>query len=319
MKNELDLYAGPGIPWKKAVALGTVLVLMAVVVGYRWMTVVTPVSRAHALSEFHSERAREEPAEPRRARKGRGQATKARGAGDGRHADKTARGNGPARPVTTATGATDAKSEAAARPARQKETGSTLPQEGVYSWDTDGYERAGGVRRSFPEESQRIITRDGRRGWTQHHYFSEERESWTQFRALEEGAAIAYQRNKVTFGPVTEDSTVTFSPPMLVGPRSLRVGQTWKGSWSGETYGNYEGRTFEHRHLNIGSERVEAWGVEVLMHMRGEIRGEIRARVWIAPKHGMTVKEAFVQDIEGDFGTYHAEWTMILKSLRPRR
>ncbi|MGH2746970.1 MAG: hypothetical protein ACRDKB_03470 [Actinomycetota bacterium] len=319
MNDELDLYAGPGISWKKAVAFGTVLVLVAGVVGYRWVTVVTPVTPARALDVFHEEQGQKhEAAEAGRVKKGRGQKKPARRAGHG--PNPAPRGDASERPIAVgAGGAGKEGSGPDARPARQRERASILPEEGVYSWDTDGYERAGGVRRSFPEESQRIITRDGKKGWKQHHYFSEERESWTRFRATDQGAAISSQRNKVVFGPVTEDSTVTFSPPMLVGPRSLRVGQTWKGSWSGDTYGNYDGRTFEHRHVNIGGERVETWGVEVLMHMRGEIRGEVRARVWIAPEHGMTVKEDFVQDIEGDFGTYHAEWNMTLKSLEPRR
>lgn len=319
MNQQLDLYAGPGIPWKKAVAVGTALVLMGGVVGYRWMTVVTPVTPARALDVFHEEQAREgEAVEDRRVKKDRAQKKPARRAGRG--PNPPPRGD-PAEPSIVVGAATAGKAESrrGARPARQRERASTLPKEGVYSWDTDGYERAGGVRRSFPKESQRIITRDGQKGWTQHHYFSEERESWTRFRATDRGAAISSQRNKVVFGPVTEDSTVTFSPPMLVGPRSLRVGQEWEGTWSGDTYGNYEGRTFEHRHLNIGGERVEAWGVEILMDMRGEIRGQIQARVWIAPDHGMTVKEAFVQDIEGDFGNYHAEWDMTLKSLEPQR
>lgn len=319
MDDELDLYAGPGIPWRKVIAFGVALVLMATIVGYRWMTVVTPVSRERALSLFHEEQGRERaPAEPRRAQGNRARRPAARSDLEnpraGARRDVSHRST--ARAAVTGS---NAESRSTSRTKLQEGTTSTLPEEGVYSWDTDGYERAGGVRRSFPEESQRIITRDGQKGWMQHHYFSEERESWTRFRVTDQGAAISSQRNKVVFGPVTEDSTVTFSPPMLVGPKSLRVGQTWKGSWSGDTFGNYEGRTFEHRHLNIGGERVEAWGVEVLMHMRGEIRGEVLARVWIAPEHGMTVKEEFVQDIEGDFGTYHAEWNMTLKSLEPQR
>jgi hypothetical protein len=72
MDDELDLYAGPGIPWRKVIAFGVALVLMATVVGYRWMTVVTPVSRERALSLFHEEQGRERaPAEPRRAQRNR--------------------------------------------------------------------------------------------------------------------------------------------------------------------------------------------------------------------------------------------------------
>jgi hypothetical protein len=55
------------------------------------------------------------------------------------------------------------------------------------------------------------------------------------------------------------------------------------------------------------------------MDMQGEISGHVLARVWVAPKYGMTVKEHYVQDVEASVGSYHGEWTMTLKSVEPQR
>jgi len=317
MKGELDLYAGPGIPWRKAVALASAFALVMGVAGYKWMTTSTPVSSDQAVDIFRAEKGHKAPSDTRTepARRKKGSPVTRRQADSTRSAAKTASQPSAAAAATTQTRAGDGTSSSS----QSDGTVRTLPEDGVYSWATDGYEQAAGARRSLPKEMQRIITLDGKHGWTQHDYFSEQREAWTEFRVLKAGVSIASQRNKVTFGPVTNDETITFAPPMLVGPTNLEVGQRWEGSWKGDTYGTYTGRTFEHRFLEIGQKRVEVWAVEVLMEMKGEVRGEVQARVWIAPEYGMTVKEHFVQDVEADVGTYHAEWTTKLKSVRPRR
>jgi hypothetical protein len=53
--------------------------------------------------------------------------------------------------------------------------------------------------------------------------------------------------------------------------------------------------------------------------MKREARGAVEARVGIAPEHAMRVKEEFVRRMRDRRGTYQAEWTMTLKSLRPQR
>jgi hypothetical protein len=194
----------------------------------------------------------------------------------------------------------------------------TTPEEGVYSWDTEGWEEASGIRRDFPRESQRIITASNGSSWKQHHYFSEEREIWSDFVISKKGAHMAKQRNRAKFGPVTNDSTITFSPPMLVGLAYPEMGQTWSGRWQGRTSGTYQARIFDHGQMTVGGKSVEVWGYEFRMNLRGELDGTVHARVMYAPEHALTVQEHYTQDIQSERGRYRAEWTMTLRSTTPQ-
>ena len=330
--DELDLYASNlDFSWKKAIAIAAAFALMAGLVGYRWMTTGTPVSREDAVAMFQAEQERSAARDRRDAGAGEGRRGRTERNGDGSEAKRTATrrtptgGNGSAnagRVSASGAGAEGAAEQDQSEPraaTRQRPEARRLPREGVYSWATRGFESAGGTRRSFPSESQRIVTLDGDRGWSTHHYFSEQREIWSRFVIADDAAHMAYQRNKVVFGPVTNDSSITFSPPMLVGPIPERVGESWHGSWEGKTYGDYEGRIFEHGRMNVGGESVEVWGIELDIRLRGEQSGRVQAKVWLAPEHTLTVREEYVQDVKADVGNYHAEWSMTLKSLQPAR
>lgn len=331
MGDDLDLYGRGSTPrmrsttpraprnWKRTVSVGLVTTLVMGFAGYRWMTTTTPVSQDKAVELFRSETAdsAEEPVSGANA-SGSRQIDSKRASKPGRKNARPAAASAPRQSKPVAAAGTRASSSSPSEGEGVVYVRDEPPEEGVYSWHTEGYEEAGGARRSMPEESQRIVTLHDR-GWKQHHYFSEQREIWTTFLSTDRGAAISYQRNKVVFGPITNDSFIDFAPPMLVGPRGLEVGQTWKGSWEGETYGNYEGRTFERVVLDIGGEQVEAFGIRVDIHLRGEQRGDVVAEVWVAPEYAMTVKEHFIQDVSAGVGNYHAEWTITLKSLEPRR
>ena len=309
--------------WKKVVAYGLVVLVVLGLAGYRWVTTATPMDRASAVELFRAETAERND-----------EAT-----GDGGSAARTKR-SGSKRPNSTdkrkgpdarrpgAAAAAAVGSQGGASPAQQKQTSAAkkdqgqnfgLPEEGVYSWATDGYEQVSGARRQFPDESQRIVTIEDHRSWLVHHYFSEEREIWTNFHWGERGAEVERQRNKVTFGPVTNDSTIDFQPPMLVGPRNLEVGYEWGGSWRGETYGEYSSKVFEHTTLDIGGERVEVWGFEYEIILRGKQEGRVTAKVWLAPEYSLTVKEYYKQDLRSSGAQYQAEWTMQLKSLHPEQ
>lgn len=335
--KELDLYASPGwresfglraLGWKGVLTLGTSLTIVVGAAGHGWMTTTAPVTVDQALEEFRQSSSHRPAAgtEERKqvAAKTRGQKEKSarkqrtpKQIGEGQ---QTAAKSAPVAAPPSGQAAqrqTAPRSQSAASTERGSQYERSAPREGVYSWATEGWESAGGARRNFPEESQRIVTIE-QGGWFQHHYFSDQREIWTRFRSSQEGAAIAMQRNKVTFGPVTEDSSIDFAPPMLVGPAELEVGQKWEGRWSGKTSGTYRGETFERVKLDIGGEQVEAFGIVVYMEMRGEIEGEVEARVWLSPKHAITVREYYKQRVKADVGDYRAEWTMTLKSLQPQ-
>lgn len=332
--QELDLYATPGwgesfdleaVGWKGVVGLALAVLLLGGVATYGWMTESDPVTVDQAVAEFRKTSGGSGKQSPASSLKRSKPAAESRSSKKEPARTGTGNGRGPSQIAVAAPAsnqpAQQARRSQQAAPARQRgegQYGRTAPREGVYTWDTEGWESAGGTRRELPEETHRIVNLNDN-GWQTHHYFSDQRENWTWFEVLEDGAAIAQQRNKVTFGPVTNDSTIDFAPPMLVGPRRLEVGQKWSGRWSGKTSGVYTGETFERVELNIGGEIVEAWGIHVHSEMTGEIEGEVDARVWLSPKYVLTVKEHYKQDVKADVGRYHSEWNMTLQSLEPRR
>ena len=336
-RDDLDLYASPGwresmslkaLGWKGVTTLGLSLTIVMGAAAHGWMTNSAPVTVDQALQEFRQSAARQQAPEAEGTKKAAD--TKKRGdkkqTSTKRERDQRAKpqeGRKPKIVAAAPTGQTQAptRNKGSSQPAGNEQTASEYrrsePREGVYTWATQGWESAGGARRNFPEESQRVVTIENG-GWYQHHYFSNQRETWTRFRVLEDGAGISMQRNKVTFGPVTQDSTIDFAPPMLVGPRDLEVGRKWSGRWSGKTTGTYTGEIFERVMIDIGGEQVETYGIAIDMQMRGEIEGEVHARVWLSPEYVMTVREHYKQRVKADVGDYNAEWTMTLKSLQPQ-
>ena len=334
MSEELDLY-GSGINWKKSIAIfATVSLIVGVLgfFGFRWMTTLTPVSRDQALQMFKEESSQakaeakasdekrkkapggDKAAEGKQEMKDSGSAGTGSGSGGG--------GSSPKKHTTTVAAGTESSNSQGHSTKAAKESGyeyPTTPEEGVYSWATDGWEEASGIRRQFPDESQRIITASNGESWKTHHYFSEEREIWSEFQIGKKGAYLASQRNRAKFGPVTNDSTIHFSPPMLVGLANPKVGATWNGSWKDKTSGSYSSRIFDHGTMTIGGETLEVWGYEVRMQMRGELNGTVYAKIMYAPEYALTVQEHYEQDIQTDRGRYQAQWDMTLKSTTPQR
>jgi hypothetical protein len=306
--------------WKRAVSITLVTMLFFGWAGYRWVTTSTPMDRASAVQLFRAER---EEAQTDRAPSDDGEAGREKTTlGASKHERSTKKGRVVAAPssgnASTTTQASRRDTTSSDRSRASSQETFDAPEEGVYSWDTDGYEQVSGARREFPKESQRIITLNGDGFWTVHHYFSEQREIWTHFHWGSQGAEIVEQRNKVTFGPVTNDSTIDFDPAMLVGPRDLKVGFEWDGSWKGDTYGDYASKVFEHTTLDIGGESVEVWGLEYVINLHGKQEGRVSAEVWLSTQEGITVQEHYVQDIKSNGADYHAEWKQKLQSMHPQ-
>ena len=331
-KEDLDLYASnidwqawKKFNWRKAIAI---LATTAVVVGalgffgYRWFTTSTPVSRDRALDMFEQESAAgEKAAGNSKANAPSTKDTKEKSASS-KSTDKSSGSGGDGSSPSTAAVAAGSESQSSSAGTQKQanpDYGRSTPEEGVYSWATDGWEEAAGIRREFPEESQRIITASDGDSWKQHHYFSEEREIWSVFVRTDQGAHVASQRNRAKFGPVTNDSTVHFDPPMLVGPSDLQVGATWNGKWDGKTYGSYSARISGHGEMNIGGKVVEFYEFDYRMELKGELDGTVIAKVRLAPKYALTVYEHYTQDLQSQRGRYRADWEMTVKSVVPQR
>lgn len=283
---------------------------------YRWVTTVTEVDQAQAIDLYRAERNAVAADEAGPEAEGKGPGRQRKMTGRPSSPDRlNASPSQPAKVDGSPKGESPDRQDRASAPSQERRP----PEEGVYSWATEGYEQVSGARRQFPEETQRIITLDDSGSWTQHHYFSEERQIWTVFEHGSAGIDITEQRNEVTFGPVTRRSQIDFSPPMLAAPDELRVGYEWAGEWSGDTYGDYSSRIFEHTTMDIGGETVEVWGMAYVINLRGEQKGQVNAKVWFAPGPRVTVKEHYTQDVESGGSQYHAEWMQTLKSLEPKQ
>lgn len=315
--------------WVKTIAGFSIPVLLTGALGYSYLTTATPVTANDALRLYRSARtASPDRAVDREPRHSRADASGARpGARPGTVASgrrPTSRrlprqGRGAAVVAAAARPRTPASESHSQRPDRDPVFTPGAPKEGVYSWETEGYESFNGSRRSFPRETQRIVTRTGRTSWTLHHYFSKERESWSQVSTDRHGYSISSQRNKVVFGPVTRETTVTFRPPMVTGPMPPRVGERWEGTWEGKTYGSYAAHYFEKTTIEVEGRKVEVWALELEMELHGETEGSVWAQVWVSPRHHLVVREHYRQDVTSGPGSYRAEWLMTVRSLAPRR
>jgi hypothetical protein len=194
-----------------------------------------------------------------------------------------------------------------------------IPPSGVYTYDTTGYEQAT-VSRSYPPQSQRIVdTTNGR--FDNHHIFSQEHEEWFSLRATSAGGVMLRRRIRVTFGPVTVDDTVVFDPPLLGVPIPYRLGQTWRGSWKGDTYGTYTGKTVDHRTIHVAGRSIEVWKEQLEVVAHGRLTGTVDTTLWWAPKLGLDVREDGTYDVRerGVPGTYHTQYTITLASTRPQQ
>lgn len=296
--------------------LALVVLASALVATRSALTRSAPVSRGEVLETYRRQAAAESSEASRTKRR---PSVSRRAPARPRAARRSSRpGPMAARSVSTAPIERRTVRTSPARSESGKQTEATRPEEGVYTWNIDGYEEAsGGMRRELPKRSHRMITHARANGWVEHHVFSEQREQWFELDRSDAGFSTSAVRNRVEFGPVEVDRTVVFTPPVRGARAPFRVNETWSGSWRGRTSGEYTARIFEHTTLLIGGERVEVWGSQVEMHMRGEVEGDVLTRSWIAPDLGLVVKQYQRMSAESGPGSYRSEWTGQLSSLDP--
>ena len=271
--------------------------------GFRWISDSTPVTAASALERYRAASSATPPAKAS-PRASASRATASATPKPSTSASRTTKSRRPSpSPVLSAKGGHSLKA----------------PEPGVYSWDTEGWEKVDDFpTREYPSESQRIVESSGR-SWTNHHIFSSEHEEWFPLAISETGVRCSYFRMKLKVGPVTEDQTIEFATPVRFSVFPQKVGQTWEGSWEGDTSGTYTGKTLEHSTQRIGSEDVETWAVEIKMQMEGEVSGTVDVRLWISPKYRFTTKEIYKLDHRSGGHRYRTESTITLQSVTPQR
>lgn len=300
----------------EATVAGLVVVTLGLAGGRTILLQSSPVSTVQALEAYRSTTDRNQSSPDHEARQGRFEQPRRMRKADPEVVEISQVGASPS--PQTRPGADGSGSAPTAAPKARREK--ARPADGVYLWDVEGYEEAsGGTRRELPPRSHRIITHGAHGSWVEHHIFSDQREEWFEGGRSGSGFVSHAVRNRVQFGPVEVDRTVTFDPDLVAARLPFRINETWSGKWTGRTEGEYRARVFEHAHLTFDGERVEVWGTEVVMSMRGEVEGEVLTRSWIAPAYGLVVKQEQRMTVESGPGTYHMEWIGQVTSLTPSR
>ena len=286
---------------------------------------VTPVEHGEAVRRFHEERKtigqhpEREPAPATKARAkdrpGRAQRVSA--------APDEAPGSTPSVALVPSGATTEKQGPAKKAEKAEPEPWPVMPvvvrpAEGVYSYRTDGHEGFEGIfDREFPPTSYRTIVHTAPSTWSDHTIFSEERESWNSFEFGQAQRRVRFQRNRIKFAAYERDETVTFNPPLLSTMYPWELGRTWRGTFSGETYGSFEARTARREYVTVGAERVRAWADRLDVVLHGRIEGEVTATRWLSPDHGLTLREEYRADAWLGPIHYIAEWSVTLRSLRP--
>jgi hypothetical protein len=192
------------------------------------------------------------------------------------------------------------------------------PAEGVYRYRTEGHEGFVGIfDREFPPTSHRTIVHTGPTTWSDHTIFSEERESWSSFEFRPGKRLVHSQRNRIEFAGFEQDKTATFDPPIVSSMYPWELGKTWRGEFSGPTYGTYEVRTIHRENILVGGERLHAWADRLQVELHGEIEGKADVTRWLSPEYGLTLREEYRADAWLGPVHYIAEWSVTLASVEP--
>lgn len=277
--------------WLIIVAIGLVLALVAGIFVVRWLTTSTPVTPRQALGRLQEQ--------------------------DRELAASTAAPS-PASPAPRGTGKDPAATAVSPTTTTVDGSWTTLPERGVYTWKTKGYEKTVGFNRDFPPESERVLSHADRQdAWVFQHLYSQEHEEEVEASLTGGEAVIRRYEIALKFGPFVTRSSINFDPDLVFARFPLHVGDKWNGSWKGDISGTYEAKTFEERDLVIEGKTIKTWANEVRLHVRGDFEGDVIVRFWIAPEEGMTLKESYHFNITKP-GPYEAEWDTTLEHLDPR-
>lgn len=226
---------------------------------------------------------------------------------------------------STTVAATAATGAPAAAPA-DAPAAPPFPAEGVYLYDTTGFEEIdalGGSRHDYPAQTSIVHRREGC-GST---------ETWQPFQDRRDVRQLCAEpgRHRLDFF----DATRSF-----FGQTDTRRLQCDEGA-SAFVAGARPGDVFEFRCVQEGADaanRLEILGVETVVvggqsveavHSRatsevtGGASGSSQIESWVHPETGLTLKRISVldgsEDGPGGKVSYHEEYTLVLQSLEPRR
>lgn len=200
------------------------------------------------------------------------------------------------------------------------------PQEGVYTYDTSGYETVSmaGGRHDYPEQTYSSVRHTDGCGWeTDHRFLEEHREVKRWCSDGPQLGATGFSSYITFFGQQTE-SHGSCDPPQIAARLDASPGQSFDSSCSGDGWTSTSVTTFVAREtLVVGGVEVQALHFNQVTTLRGNQDGRSDMEAWYHPETGLPLKvirdtttrtQAFGGQVE-----YNEEVTLVLTSLSPRR
>lgn len=217
--------------------------------------------------------------------------------------------------------------------------GGTLPRQGVFEWlqcgrtsgqctgddsEPQGSENIGGITRSFPRTGFRRIRISAADSWVVEHLYAEEHRETFHLSGDETGSYGHRYKVDITVLGYTRTIDIRESPPAQAVRFPLVEGDSWSGHWkdsNGNADGNYTCTVLGRDTIVVGGRRIKTWVVRMNARLLGpQITGNFEMTLWVAPRLGTTVQEAYDQSlkVDGRF-SYSGRWMTTLKDLRPIR
>ena len=213
-----------------------------------------------------------------------------------------------------------APQEVASAPQKQ------MPDEGVYTFDTEGYEETnalGGARHDYPKETAWVV-RHAECGWT---------ERWQPLRERYDEALLCHEPTGVGIRRFTTyheffqrgmTSVYDCPPGNLVRPWDAKPGLRWTWKCEGKDGAVTSNSIFIGRQtLTIGGQALEAEYAKYESQTTGANRGTLHQERWFHPDTGMLMqmKVDVRTNSDSPFGAvdYREQYRITLKSLTPRR
>ena len=202
--------------------------------------------------------------------------------------------------------------------------GSSPIPEGVYVYDTAGFERTSaltGRTHRYPRRSAITVTPSGC-GMSLRWQVLDGRSTEWVYCVGERGWDVASQDERHTFFGTTETTTYTCEhTPIRPAPGERR---SWRVSCTtGEADERGTAFVVGRERLEVGGEPVQTEHIRKKTEFSGAIRGFSRHDLWFAEKSGVPVKMVMVSRTRNDSPvgevTYDEDVTLVLTSLEPRR
>lgn len=180
------------------------------------------------------------------------------------------------------------------------------------------------VTRAFPRRGLRVVRETGPDTWTFSHAYAEEHREEFDVRGDASGIHAGRSRVDISLLGQSRSTQVRHDPEFSPFRFSSALGEVWGGHWEdleGNSAGDYVCTVVGREELTIGDRKVRTWVVEVRIKLLGpKVRGDVTAKLWVAPELTITVQEYQEQSIVDDLGlSYRARWMITLGGLEPMR